>query len=435
MRDTNKTTKTGLLEGFFLHLHPRTIPAQTLRFTLSFGLGGIATTLVIVLVVTGLLQLLMYIPDTNEAYASVQQMYHHIPLGGWIRNMHYWASNLLVVVMGSHLLRVFFTGAINPVRRLNWFIGLVLLCLILLANFTGYLLPWDQRAFWAVTIFTGMLSYIPLIGPQLMMLFRGGSEVGSVTLANFYAIHTGFLPFLLLLFCVWHFWLVRKAGGLICRETSIGENSLPRAPVVPELISRESAVGLLVTAVLALLAALADAPLADPANLGQSPNPAKGAWYFSGLQELLLHLHPTIAFCVIPVLAFIFLVLVPWIKDAALPGGVWFGGDTKNGWKAGLALLSGFVVTAAVVIVDDALLRTRGNALNADTDIWSRGFLPLLLYLVILVAFFLWMRRRDINVRPVYLMTFFSFHFGLLLALTSLGIWFRGEGMRLVWPL
>jgi len=435
MRDTEKTTKTGFLVEFFLHLHPRTIPVQTLRFSLSFGLGGMAATLVMLLFVTGLLQLLMYVPGTNGAYASVQQMYHHIPIGGWIRNMHYWASNLLVVVMGCHLLRVFLTGAINADRRLNWVIGLVLLCLVLLANFTGYLLPWDQKAFWAVTIFTGMFSYIPLFGPQLMELLRGGSEVGSVTLANFYAVHTGFFPFLLVLFSAWHFWLVRKSGGLILRETPGGETLPPRVPVVPELISHEAAVGLIVAAVLAVMSALFDAPLGDPANFGQSPNPAKGAWYFAGLQELLLHLHPTIAFCIIPLLAFASLAWLPWIKDAALPGGLWFGGEAKNGRRALISFVSGFMVTVAFVLVDDTMLRSREHGLSADADIWTRGLLPLLLYLAVLFASSWFMRRRGRNHRSVHLLVVLSFHFGLLLALTSLGIWFRGEGMRLIWPL
>lgn len=159
---------------FLVHIHPRTVPEETLRFSLSLGLGGMAATLLGVLFFTGLLQLMMYSPGVDSAYRSVQQMYTHIPLGGWVRNIHFWAGNLLVIVACLHLLRVLLTGAIGAGRQLTWVIGLFLLLLVLLANFSGYLLPWDQLAYWAVTIFTGMLSYFPFVGSWLMQLLRGG---------------------------------------------------------------------------------------------------------------------------------------------------------------------------------------------------------------------------------------------------------------------
>ena len=198
-----------------VHIHPPTIPEETLRFRLSFGLGGMSATLVCLLIVTGIIQLLTYEPSVRGAYASVHEMYRQGGFGGWIRNIHHWSANLLVIVVVLHLLRVYFTGAIGPGRRLNWIIGLIILMLVLSANFSGYLLPWDQLAFWAVTICTSMMTYFPGIGLWLMELFRGGPDVGPNTLANFYGLHIACIPGALLLLLCWHFWLVRKSGGLV----------------------------------------------------------------------------------------------------------------------------------------------------------------------------------------------------------------------------
>ncbi|NOR49859.1 MAG: cytochrome bc complex cytochrome b subunit, partial [Desulfuromonadales bacterium] len=134
---------------FLLHLHPRTVPQETLRLTLSWGLGGMAAMLVGLLFLTGILLLLTYQPSTDSAYTSILTLTREVRFGLWIRNIHHWSANLLVVIAMLHLLRIVLTGAFGPGRRLNWIIGLFLLFLLLSANFTGYLLPWDQLAYWA----------------------------------------------------------------------------------------------------------------------------------------------------------------------------------------------------------------------------------------------------------------------------------------------
>ena len=198
---------------FLLHLHPRTVPEETLRFNLSWGLGGMAAVLVGLLFVTGILLLLTYQPSIDSAYTSILTLTREVRFGLWVRNIHHWSANLLVVVAVLHLLRVVLTGAFGPGRRLNWIIGLILLFLLLSAKFTGYLLPWDQLAYWAVTICTSMLGYVPLAGVWLQELFRGGVEIGPATLANFFVLHVAFIPGTLFILLLWHFWLVRRAGG------------------------------------------------------------------------------------------------------------------------------------------------------------------------------------------------------------------------------
>jgi quinol-cytochrome oxidoreductase complex cytochrome b subunit len=432
MPDHGANRGRSLLSDFLIHIHPRTVPVETIRFSLSLGLGGMAVTLLCVLFVTGLFQLLMYSPGTDTAYQSIQLMYSEIPLGGWIRNIHFWAGNLLVIVAFLHLLRVFLTGALGDGRQLNWIIGLVLLFLVLFANFSGYLLPWDQLAFWAVTIFTGMFGYIPLCGNWLMQLLRGGNEVGAFTLANFYAIHVGIIPFCFVVFSVWHFWLIRKAGGLVQAERSDTTNII-RVPAVPDLISREAAVGFGLVGALLLFASVFDAPLAEPANPAMSPNPAKAAWYFLGLQELLMHLHPTIVILVIPVLCLVVLVLLPYKKSAVLPAGKWFGGAGERlKFIAGLG--GGAGVTFFLVFLDDKLIHAADSQQGA-ANIWMRGFIPLLVLILSLLAVHQLLSRKWKISQPGVVLALAGIIIGIILSLTITGIWFRGPGMQLVLPI
>ena len=421
----------SLISDFLIHIHPPMVPAETIRFSLSLGLGGGAATLVGVLFVTGLCQLLMYTPSIGGAYASIQLMYTEAFVAGWIRNIHFWAGNLLVIVAFLHMARVFFTGALKGGRQLNWIVGLVLLSLVLFANFSGYLLPWDQLAYWAVTIFTGMFAYVPFCGTWLMQLLRGGNEVGAYTLANFYALHVGIIPFCFVVFSVWHFWLVRKAGGLVQREKSEKkENS--RVPAVPDLISREAAAGSGIVGLLLLFASLVDAPLAEPANPAMSPNPAKAAWYFLGLQELLMHLHPVIVICAIPLLCLILLVMLPYGKNTVLPAGRWFGGrGGKRSLLAGLA--GGAGVTFILVFTDDKLVRAAQSRQGAD-DFWMRGGIPLLLFVLLMVMLKRTLSKYKISPSASVLVTA-GVVIGIILSLTTIGIWFRGPGMQLVFPL
>jgi len=422
------TSRPDLFSAFVLHLHPRTIPASTLRFGLSLGLGGMAATLFCVMLVTGLLQLLSYSPEPESAYSSILQLYRAGEVGGFVRNIHYWAGNLLVVISFLHLLRVFLTGAFDQKRRVNWLVGICIFVLVLFTNFTGYLLPWDQLAYWAVTIFTNMLSYVPVIGEQLALTFRGGREVGASTLHIFFALHVGLLPLCIVSLLVLHFWLVRKAGGLIRPQ----EAQEDRLPVVPHLIGREFATAATVVALVFIFAALVDAPLAGPANPGESPNPAKAAWYFMGLQELLLHLHPTVAICLIPTLMLLGLGVIPYCKGTALPGGIWFGGD--RGRRLALNVFLMMSILMFIVIIFDEQLLHGAEPVQAG-DLWLyRGLIPLVSLLLLQLLFYVVVTKYFSHRRADGVMALFVANISIIVSLTAIGIWFRGAGMALVYP-
>jgi quinol-cytochrome oxidoreductase complex cytochrome b subunit len=162
------------LRTLALHFRPRRVVEKTLRFSLTWGLGGIATVLVCLQLFTGILLKFAYGPVPTHAYASLVHLQEDYLFGRLVRSLHFWSANLLVGVVCLHGLRVIFTGGFHPPRRLNWVVGLILLVLVLASNLTGYLLPWDQLAYWATTICVSMLEYIPAIGSRLQQIILGG---------------------------------------------------------------------------------------------------------------------------------------------------------------------------------------------------------------------------------------------------------------------
>ena len=349
-------------------------------------------------------------------------------MGGFVRNVHFWSGNLLVIICFLHLSRVFLTGALDQKRRVNWLVGICLFILILFTNFTGYLLPWDQLAYWAVTIFTNMLSYVPVIGEQLALTFRGGNEVGASTLHIFFALHVGLLPLFIIGLLVIHFWLVRKAGGLIRVQDAKEE----RVSVVPHLIGREFATAATVVALVFTFAAMVDAPLAGPANPGESPNPGKAAWYFMGLQELLLHLYPTVAICLIPALMLLALGAIPYVKGAVLPGGIWFGGYRGRRLALNVFLMMS-ILTFSVIIFDEQLLHGAESVQSGGLWLY-RGLVPLASLLLFQLVLYFVVTKYFAYGRGEGVMALFVANISIIFSLTTIGIWFRGAGMALVYP-
>ena len=295
--------------NFFFHFRPRKVSAQALRFNLTYGLGGAAALMIVLQLLTGMLLNFNFEPVPVLSYLSVQHIQNEIFLGQLIRNLHHWTGHFLVGITCLHLLRVFFSGAYFTPRRRSWYSGLALLLLVLLANFTGYLLPWDQLAFWAVTIASSMLSYIPVVGELLQRLILGGSEVSEATLYIFHSFHTTLLPFAFLLCMSYHFWRVRKSGGV---KVS-GQAEQEMLPVIPELLVRELSFAAVVICFLLLFAMFFDAPLTGMANPALTPETVKAPWYFLWLQELLLHMSPVLALCILPLAFTLFLLLLPFL--------------------------------------------------------------------------------------------------------------------------
>ncbi len=205
--------------NLFFHLHPVKVNRKSLRVTYSFGLGVIGVILFGILVLTGTLLMFYYVPSVERAYTDIVDLQTRIPFGQLMRNMHRWSAHLMVVAVALHMARVFYTGAYKPPREFNWVVGVVLLLLTLFASFTGYLLPWDQLSFWAITVGTNIAGYAPVLGPTVRTVLVGGADVGQEALTRFYALHIMLVPLALTLLISLHLWRVRKDGGLAVGET------------------------------------------------------------------------------------------------------------------------------------------------------------------------------------------------------------------------
>ena len=174
--------------------------------------GGITFTLFVLLLLTGLLLSAHYLPSEADAYRSIQRLHAAVPLGRLLRGVHSWAGNLMVVTIVLHLVRVFVTGSYKSPRELHWVAGSMLLLLVLAFGFTGYLLPWDQKAYWATVVGTNMLGSVPVIGPALAGIVRGGTDVTGQTLLRFYSMHVLWLPLFAGVFLWLHFHMIRRTG-------------------------------------------------------------------------------------------------------------------------------------------------------------------------------------------------------------------------------
>ncbi|CAG0959023.1 menaquinol-cytochrome c reductase cytochrome b subunit [Anaerolineae bacterium] len=207
-----------MTSNVFFHLHPVKVNRKSLRWSYSFGLGIISALLFGILVWTGILLMFYYVPSVERAYTTMKDIQLAIPLGQFTRNMHRWSAHAMVLAVILHMARVFYTGAYKTPREFNWIVGVVLLLLTLGASFTGYLLPWDQLAYWAITVGTNIASYAPVAGPVMHEMLVGGTEVGQNSLIRFYTLHIALLPLLIALLVTIHIWRVRKDGGLAINE-------------------------------------------------------------------------------------------------------------------------------------------------------------------------------------------------------------------------
>ena len=422
---TDADRRRTILEFLVLHMRPVRVRQSTVRYTHTFGLGGMSLVLIGLLMASGILLMLAYDPSPEHAYRSIVSFQDGMIFGSTVRAIHHWSANVLVAVAVFHLLRVFFTGAYHGPRRFNWVIGLGLLVGILAANFTGYLLPWDQLSFWAVTICTGMLGYFPVIGDWLQAFARGGSEIGRGTLVLFYSFHTTVVPVVLIVLMAFHFWRVRKARGVVSPYPADQQTDedYEKILTLPNLLVRELAVGLTVIALIVVLATLFDAPLGAPANPGMSPNPAKAPWYFMGFQELQIHLEPLIAVVILPLLGALGLMLLPYLRFDHEMSGPWF--LSKTGRATGtLAAMVALVVTPLLILIDEFWLQQVGGA----------GWLSVAVIAAFVIAFAVLLSKKFKPEKAEFVQALFILFLVAFAILTITGVWFRGPGMALVWP-
>ena len=209
-----------MTQNVFLHLHSVKVSKKSLKATYSFGLGLLTTFSFLELTLTGILLMFYYVPSVERAFVDIVELQTTVPFGQLLRNMHRWGAHLMVIAAVLHMVRVFFTGAYKKPREFNWIVGVILLLLTLGASFTGYLLPWDQLSFWAITVGTSIAGYAPVISPPMQKILLGGAEVGQESLVRFYALHVMVIPTFLLLLISIHLWRVRKDGGMAASEIS-----------------------------------------------------------------------------------------------------------------------------------------------------------------------------------------------------------------------
>jgi quinol-cytochrome oxidoreductase complex cytochrome b subunit len=355
---SNLERAQAMVSSFLLHVQPAKVGRHALRPSTTLGLGLISLYLFFILIGTGVLLMFYYVPSTAHAYNGMKDLEFVVSAGLIVRNMHRWAAHLMVLFVMLHLCRVFYTAAYKPPREFNWVIGIGLFMMTLGLSFTGYLLPWDQLAFWAITVGSNIAGYAPVIGTKLQFLLLGGHMVGQEALTRFYALHVIVLPSLALLMISVHLFRVRKDGGLarpdepantvqqmeagqlptnksyglmeLARGTTpqVGLNPEDEVFSWPNLVFRELLLFLATVAVVLFLAIFWNAPLEELANPIHPPNPAKAPWYFLGLQELVSYS----AFwggVVVPGVLVAALVLLPYLDRQRRGVGRWFAPERK----------------------------------------------------------------------------------------------------------
>ncbi len=204
----------AVMNSVFLHIHPVRVRQHAVKFAYTFCLGGLSFFLFLVLTITGVYLMFFYVPSATSAYNDILRIQSEVVFGLLTRNIHRWAAHLMVFFVFLHMMRVFYHGAYKPPREFNWVVGVVLLFLTLFLSYTGYLLPWDQIAFWAITIGFNFAESVPVFNTISKLLVFGGLEVGQNTLLRFYVLHVIFMPLAAALFLAVHFWRIRKDGGI-----------------------------------------------------------------------------------------------------------------------------------------------------------------------------------------------------------------------------
>ena len=213
--DSPRNRSYVIMNNVLYHLHPVKVKRHAVKVSYTLCLGGLSFFLFILLTVTGIFLMFFYRPTAAAAWNDIQTLETAVTFGSLVRNMHRWAAHLMVLTVFLHMSRVFYHGAYKAPREFNWVIGVILLTLTLLLSFTGYLLPWDQLALWAVTVGTNMMGYTPVFGVAGEVRAAGvDRRYPATTLLRWYVLHVLLLPFVIVIFMAVHFWRVRKDGGL-----------------------------------------------------------------------------------------------------------------------------------------------------------------------------------------------------------------------------
>jgi len=474
--ESEREESQATFHNLFLHIHSVRVHLRTLRPTLTFGLGLMATAGFLLTLVTGILLMVYYKPSTDLAYQSIKDIHFTVSTGRFIRNIHRWAAQLMVLTVLLHMARVFFTASYKKPREFNWLVGLGLLVITLALSFTGYLLPWDQLAYWAITIGSnianspreltdalGVTKWMDPGGFQKRLLL-GATYVGQDALIRFYVLHVFLLPLALVTFLSVHFWRIRKDGGLARPEDAPGGlaewggeqrtvfqplatktyglmavvkgkrppvNRGPENTVMswPHLFWAELAVFMVAVAVTLILSFYFDAPLKELANPAIPENPAKAPWYFLGIQELVSYSAFT-GGLLLPVIVLAGLALIPFLDRRAGGEGVWFGSSgEKTMFTQSLVFSAAVTVGMLVFTVNYGWLR---NWFPNIGQLWIIAINPgsLLVIIFVVWSIFVLMRKDSVRLAAVSLFTSFLVSFTILTYFATIH---RGPNWKFYW--
>jgi quinol-cytochrome oxidoreductase complex cytochrome b subunit len=438
-------------------MHSTRTHLYSLRPGFTLGLGVLSFSLFLILLCTGVLLMVYYVPSVEQAYGSVKDISTVVTGGKYIRNIHRWGAHGMVAVVVLHLVRILFTSAYTGTRRVNWLVGILLFCATVLFSFSGYLLPWDQLAFWAVTIASNIVAstreVTDLVGVTtgfdpggfVRRLLLGGDSVGQDALTRFYLLHVVILPITTIVLIGVHFWRIRKSDGLalpaeaddlvlkaqgMVDPVALRDARLRREHTVlswPTALWAEGAILLMAVAALMLSAILVDAPLLAPADISMPENPAKSPWYFLGVQELVSYSSFT-GGVLVPLLLLVALVAVPFVDREERGTGYWFGG--RHGRKVMiLSTLVALLVTVGTMAIAIgvgwqwtrtvpavvALVANPGSILAALYSVWAW-----------------WVLQSTSSTKMGVFALFSSCLVGGVI-ITIIGIWLRGPNWVFMW--
>ncbi len=476
---TDRSRSQTVFSNVYLHLHSTRTHIRTLRFSTTMAMGIATLSFFLILVVTGVLLMVYYKPSVDQAYQSMKDIHYAVPTGRFIRNIHRWSAHLMVVTVILHMVRVFYTASYKKPREFNWLMGMGLFILTLGLSFTGYLLPWDQLAYWAITIgsniagspreLTDALGVTRFFDPGGFQkeLLLGATGVGPEALIRFYLLHVMVLPLAVAALLSVHFWRIRKDGGLGrpgTASTPAGKGAPPsgtpaRAPAeatrktfglmclvrdrrpaanldpsetvpsFPYLLRAELLVFMACMLVVVLLGIFFDAPLKELANASVPENPAKAPWYFLGLQELVSY-SAFMGGLVIPAVAVLGLALIPYLDREPEDAGVYLSGS-----RGKRVALQSLIFAALTAILAVAVPVTFG---------WIRNWFPHVPQLLIIAvnpgtlltaAYVLWslgVLKRTNSTRMSAIALFTCFLVGFVI-LTYVGSELRGPNWGFYW--
>jgi quinol-cytochrome oxidoreductase complex cytochrome b subunit len=477
--DSDRTRSQTVFSNFFLHIHSTRVHPRSLQLTATWGLGVALLSQFIILTATGVLLMVYYNPSTELAYNSVKDIHYVVPTGRFIRNIHRWAAHFMVFTVILHMARVFYTSAYKAPREFNWLLGMVLFILTLALSFTGYLLPWDQLAFWAITIGANIaaspnevvnalgLPAMFKVGDIQKQVLLGSSEVGQEALTRFYMLHVIVLPILLTTIAFVHIWRIRKDGGLahpdgtpttagkgvgsmesvacaaeeapnktyglmcIVKDKSphTGLRSDETVPSFPYLLRAELLVFMITMLLCVSAALLFDAPLKEPANPSVPENPAKAPWYFLGLQEMVSY-SAFVGGILIPTIAVLGLALIPFLDREKEKCGVWFSGSRGKRVMLKSSLVGAvFAILAVAFPVNFGWLR---NWFPSIPQLIIILFNPGSLLTAVYMTYSIYVMKKSNSTRMAAIALFTCFLVGFII-LTYVGTYLRGPNWDFYW--